>query len=205
MNIFKVIKIKTNFFANVIIIATMSLSIITGCTKKQTDCFEDGCPCGLICEENFAPEGDGYSRTNYNDMDVFLRHFRCHAGTIGEAVRNNDTVMVSGWMYRLDLVGDFGTDTTPHNPMTILTGDDKFFLTGDSNQMDASGGSLFVVVSDTLQLRKIIENFDEFLHSKLYVKGNIYPEYHGCSCCSVGLILYVTYIDIIPFIDTIIQ
>ena len=185
-----------NTFPHVFIMATIGLSIITGCTKKQTDCFEDGCPCGMICEDRFAPEGDGYSKTNYNVLDVFIRHFRCHAGTIDEA--RNDTVMVSGWMYRHDLVGNFGTDTTPHSPMTLLAGDNKFFLTGDCEQVDASGGLLFVVVHDEILLSKVIENFDEYLHRRLYIKGNIFPEYYGCNCCDVGFGVFVTYIDTIP-------
>ena len=182
----------------VLLATATTLSLLASCTKKQTDCFDEGCPCGLICEENFASDGDGFSKTNYNDMAVFLRHFRCHAGTIDETVRNKDTVMVSGWMYRHDLVGNFGTDTALHDPMTILAGDNKFFLTGDSEQLDVGDGLLFVVVRDEMLLNKIRENFDKYLQSRLYIKGNIYPEYYGCDCCNVGLEILVTYIDTVP-------
>ena len=189
---------KLYSYLGIIIVATC-LFTMTECKEKQTECDWDPCPYDLECEENFAPENDGYSRTDYNDMDVYYNHFHCHVGTMEETARNEDTVMVSGWMYRLDLVGNWGyNDTTHHSPMNVQAGEaDMFMLTGDSNQMDISEGVAFIGLYDEELLRKVRDHFDEYLHRKLYIKGTTHVEYSS-ACCATNLLVLTTYIDTIP-------
>ncbi len=172
--------------------------IVSGCTHKPTECVGEACPCELECDESYAPYGDGFSSTHYNDAAVYYNHFHCHVGTIKLAENQRDTVMVTGWMYRLDLVGNWGSnDTNLHNPLTVQAGeDDMFFLTDDSTQI---GGYYYNPIQISAEiLDSFVRNFDEYLHRQLYISGTIETVPVVCDCCSVFPLLVATHIDTVP-------
>ena len=171
---------KKNILRARLLAAIMLCIVFTGCEKNKT------------CTEEYAPEGTSVSWTEYNNVMIFRKYFKCHPSTIKQHADAQDTIKVTGWVFLMD------ENTRWDSAWFVHHDENAFDLTANADHSGYDRCTQIEVSQDILD--EFRANFHAYYPKQLYITGTIaYSDYAGITgCCYRNERVVATIIDTMP-------